>query len=183
MTLNLSGKFEIVYADPPWSYPKTGGTTNSRGMAKQFYKTMSKEEIKAIKVSSILAENCLLFLWSTFPKLPEAIEVISAWGFEYIGAGFIWIKKTRHGKDFVGMGYWTRANPEVCLLAKKGKPKPLRHDIRQLFYSEIQKHSKKPDGIRKLIVDLCGDIPRIELFAREKSPGWDSWGNEINAES
>lgn len=175
-------KYNIIYADPPWTYPKTGGTTNSRGMAKQFYSTMSLEEICRLSVTEIADNNCALFLWATWPKLPEAFKVIEAWGFTYFGLAFEWIKKTQTGKDFFGMGYWTRANSEPCLLAFKGKMKPQRHDIRQILETEISEHSRKPQEARERIVALVGDLPRIELFAREKTPMWDVWGNEVESD-
>ena len=171
-------KYSIIYADPPWTYEKTGGLKNSRGMAKQFYSTMSIDEIKSLPVKNISADDCVLFLWCTYPQLANGLEVIKSWGFEYFGLGFEWIKKTKNGKDFFGMGYWTRANPECCLLAIKGKPKPKSHAIRQIVYSEIQEHSRKPNIVREKIIELCGDIPRIELFARQHADGWDCWGNE-----
>lgn len=173
-------KYSIIYADPPWNYIKTGGTKNSRGMAKQHYKTMTQEEICAMPVNRIADENCALFLWATFPQLRQAIEVIEAWGFDYFNAAFVWIKRNpKTGKDAFGMGYWTRANPEVCLLAFRGKMKPLRHDVRQLIYAPAGRHSQKPSEVREKILSLCGDIPRIELFAREKVHGWDAWGDEV----
>ncbi len=175
-------KYQIIYADPPWSYPKTGGTTNSRGMAKQFYPTMSTQDICDLPVSEIADENCALLLWSTWPKLPDAIKVIESWGFTYFGLGFEWIKKTRTGKDFFGMGYWTRANSEPCLLAFKGKLKPQSHSIRQIVESEVDVHSRKPAEIRDKIICLMGDLPRIELFARTKTEGWDVWGNEVESD-
>ena len=173
-------KYSIIYADPPWEYSKSGGMKNSRGMAKQHYSTMKLEAIKALPVQSISAENCALFLWATFPQIAQALAVITAWGFTYFGAGFVWVKHNpKSGKDTFGMGYWTRANPELCLLAFKGKMKPARHDIRQLVYAPAQRHSEKPSVIRNLIVELCGDLPRIELFARQTTPGWDAWGDEV----
>lgn len=176
---NTNKKYNIIYADPPWTYPKTGGTKNSRGMAKQHYQTMTLEDIKTLPVSDISDENTSLFMWCTYPQLENGLEVIRAWGFNYFGLGFEWIKKTASGKDFFGMGYWTRANPECCLFATKGKPKPQCHNIRQLVYAQIEEHSKKPSIIRDHIVELCGDLPRIELFARQYSDGWDCWGNEV----
>ncbi len=172
-------KYQIIYADPPWTYEKTGGIKSSRGMAKQFYETMKTDEICSLPVRSITQLPAALFLWATFPKLPDALRVIEAWGFDYYGLGFEWIKKTKTDKDFFGMGYWTRANSEPCLLAFNGRMKPLKHDIRQIVESEIQSHSKKPPIIRRKIVELVGDLPRIELFARQRTEGWDVWGNEI----
>jgi len=170
-------KYSIIYADPPWTYPKTGGKKNSRGMAKQFYNTMSIEELKSIKIPT--SDNAILFMWITYPKLEDGLALMRAWGFEYYGLAFNWIKRTKTGKDFFGMGYWTRANPEGCYFGIKGKMKPLKHNIAQLVYSDIGKHSQKPSVVREKIVDLCGDLPRIELFAREKTEGWDVWGNEV----
>ena len=176
---SANNKYNIIYADPPWSYPKTGGIKSSRGAAKQHYATMSLDEIKALPVDSIAGDNCALFLWATFPQIEQALEVIKAWGFEYFGAGFVWVKRNpKTGKDAFGMGYWTRANPEVCFLAFKGKMKPQRRDMRQLVYAAASRHSEKPHEVREKIVALCGDLPRIELFARQHTDGWDVWGNE-----
>lgn len=184
----MSTKYQIIYADPPWTYPKTGGTKSSRGMAKQFYPTMTIDEICSLPIREISDTNCLLFLWCPFPQISNGLKVMKSWGFEYFGLAFLWIKKTNTGKDFFGMGYWTRTNPEPCFLAIKGKMKPHSHGIRQLIYAPIQEHSKKPTIIRDKIVELCGDLPRIELFARpisdlfQKDEGWDVWGNEVESD-
>jgi len=151
-------------------------------MAKQFYSTMLLIDICSLPVKDIADDNSCLFLWATYPKLPEALEVMKAWGFTYFGLGFEWIKKTQTGKDFFGMGYWTRANSEPCLLGFKGKLIPQSHSIRQIVETKIQEHSKKPAEIRNLIVELIGDLPRIELFARQKTEGWDVWGNEVESD-
>ena len=184
----MSTKYKIIYADPPWTYAKTGGTRSSRGMAKQFYPTMTIDEICSLPIREISDTNCLLFLWCPFPQIPNGLKVIKSWGFEYFGLAFLWIKKTNKGKDFFGMGYWTRTNPEPCFLAIRGKMKPHSHGIRQLIYAPIQEHSKKPAIIRNKIIELCGDLPRIELFARpisdlfQKEDGWDVWGNEVESD-
>lgn len=183
MTELPNKQYCVIYADPPWSYPKTGGIKSSRGMAKKHYQTMSAQEICELPIREISAENCALFLWATFPQIKQALAAIEAWGFEYFGAAFVWIKRNEQtGKDTFGMGYWTRANPEVCLLAFRGRMKPLRHDIRQLVYAPAGKHSEKPDEVRRRIVQLVGDVPRIELFARERADGWDAWGDECPGE-
>jgi site-specific DNA-methyltransferase (adenine-specific) len=111
--------------------------------------------------------------------LPEAIKVIQSWGFKYKTVAFTWVKENKHKGYFTGLGYWTRSNPEMCLLATKGKPKRISKSVRQLVMDKRREHSRKPDRIRNDIVELCGDQPRIELFARQKAKGWDSWGNEI----
>jgi site-specific DNA-methyltransferase (adenine-specific) len=92
---------------------------------------------------------------------------------------FTWIKENQSDGYFTGMGYWTRANPEMCLLATRGKPKRISKSVKQLVVDVRREHSRKPDCVRNRIVELCGDLPRIELFARQKVDGWDNWGNEI----
>lgn len=172
--------YEIIYADPPWPYEKSGGMKSSRGLAKRHYRTMRLEEIMALPVGKLAAENCALWLWTTFPQYGAALEVIEAWGFTYFNAGLVWVKRNpATGKDAMGMGYWTRANPEACLLAFRGRMEPLRHDVRQLLYAPAGRHSEKPPEARERIVALCGDRPRIELFARQRAAGWDAWGDEV----
>ena len=119
-------------------------------------------------------------MWSTYPQLKEALSVIEAWGFKYKTIGFQWIKQNKSGNGlFFGLGRWTRGNSECCLIATKGKPKRVNNSVFQLIISPLQKHSKKPDEARRKIVDLMGDLSRIELFAREQTDGWDCWGNEV----
>lgn len=141
---------------------------------------MKLEDICRLPVESLAAENSVLFLWVTFPKLLESFEVMKAWGFEYRTAAFVWVKQTAaNGKWFTGMGWWTRSNAEVCLLATKGNPERISRAVHQLIVSPVEQHSKKPDETRDRIVKLIGDLPRVELFARQKTPGWDIWGNEL----
>jgi N6-adenosine-specific RNA methylase IME4 len=141
---------------------------------------MSIEEIKALKVSELADDDCILFLWVTFPILKDAFEVIESWGFKYSTCGFNWIKKNKSGEGwFFGLGNWTRSNSELCLIATKGSPLRFSASVSQIIDTPIQEHSKKPDCVRDKIVELCGDLPRIELFARNKTDGWDVWGNEV----
>lgn len=172
-------KYNIIYADPAWSYSNknTGGSMNSGSNAK--YDTMTIQDICNLNVSDISQNDSFLFLWVTYPMLQEGLDVIKAWKFTYKTVAFTWVKKTKDNKDHFGMGFWTRANPEICLLAVKGKPKVKSHSVRQLTFAQIEEHSKKPHIIRDKIIELCGDLPRIELFARERINGWDAWGNEI----
>lgn len=117
-------------------------------------------------------------MWATFPMLREALDVIEAWGFSYKTVAFNWVKQNRNGTGiFMGLGNWTRSNSEICLLATKGKPKRISGSVRSIVLSPLQQHSRKPAEIRNRIVELMGDLPRIELFAREAAPGWDVWGN------
>ena len=174
-------KYNIIYADPCWQYsdPK-----KNRGGALRHYNTLGYKEISKLDVNSIAGEDCILFLWVTFPKLLESFDVIHGWGFEYKTIGFNWVKKNKISDSwFWGMGSWTRSNAEVCLIGVKGKPKRISASVHSVIDAKIDKHSKKPDCVRDKIVELCGDLPRIELFARQKVEGWDSWGNETEEET
>ncbi len=168
-------KYSIIYADPPWKY-FAGGNKNASG----HYHCMEMEEIKNLPIEDLAKDNCILFMWTTFPVLKESFEVIEAWGFRYATCGFVWVKQTKNKNGWhFGCGNWTRANAEVCLIAIKGKPLRKSASVSQIIDSPVEGHSKKPDIVRDKIVELCGDLPRIELFARQKTKGWDNWGNEV----
>ena len=144
---------------------------------------MSADDICSLPVADIAEDNSVLFLWVTFPNLQESFRVIKAWGFEYRTVAFVWVKRNKKAINwFMGLGYWTRANAEICLLAVKGKPKRISKSVRQVIDSPIERHSKKPDETRERIVELMGDLPRIELFARQKTDGWNVWGNEVESD-
>ena len=144
---------------------------------------MSVNDICSLPVADIAEENSVLFLWVTFPNLQESFRVIKAWRFEYRTAAFVWVKRNKKAVSwFMGLGYWTRANAEICLLAVKGKPKRISKSVRQIIDSPIECHSKKPDETRERIVELMGNLPQIELFARQKTNGWDVWGNEVESD-
>ena len=169
-------KYNIIYADPPWSYQ--GKMMNSS--VTDHYSVMTIDDICKLPVKDISDNNCILFMWVTLPKLNEFMKVIKSWGFEYKSTAFVWCKKNKISNSFfLGLGRWTRANPEICVLATKGKPKRLSNSVRQLQVFPIEQHSKKPDQFKNLILELVGDLPRIELFARQKINGWDCWGNEV----
>ncbi len=172
-------KYSIIYADPPWAY-RCG---HIKGAGCNHYPVMPLDDICSLPVADIAADDCILFLWTTFPKMYEAIDVINSWGFEYKTVAFVWIKRTKTDSGwFTGLGYWTRSNAEICLLATKGKPIRFSKAVHQLVISPVEEHSKKPDIVRDKIVELAGNLPRIELFARQKALGWDSWGNEVECD-
>ena len=168
-------KYKIIYADPPWRYDQK----RLQGVAEKHYATMNINDICALPVADLADKDCVLFLWATFPMLPEALKLIQAWGFEYKTVAFVWLKQNKKTPSwFYGLGFWTRGNAEVCLLAKKGKPKRSSASVHQFIISPVEKKNKKPDITREKIVELMGNVPRIELFARQKTEGWDVWGNE-----
>lgn len=173
-------KFNIIYADPPWNY-KVYSKKGQGRCAENHYTTMNIDDICNIDVASISADNCILFMWLTFPCLQDGLKAIEKWGFTYKTNGFTWVKKNKI-KDswFWGMGFWTRANAEICLIATKGKPKRISKAVHSIIDTSIEKHSKKPDVVRDKIVELVGDLPRVELFARQQHQGWVCLGNEID---
>ena len=179
MMMSTDKKYQIIYADPPWQYQDRG----CNGNAENHYNTMTLQALKDLPVKDMADKNCTLFLWTTYPMLRESMEVITAWGFKYKTIAFQWVKLNKSGRGyFFGLGRWTRGNTECCLLAVKGKPQRQANNVSQLIFSPISKHSAKPDSTRDKIVQLMGSLPRIELFARQRYPGWDSWGNEVPEE-
>ncbi len=176
---NTDKKYNIIYADPPWRYRAYSKKGLGRS-AESHYPTTSIDDICSLPVEKITEKDSILFMWVTFPTFKEALKVIEAWGFEYKTAGFVWVKQNKKTPTlFWGMGFWTRANSELCIIATKGHPKRISAGVHQVIMSKIEEHSKKPDETRNRIVELVGDLPRIELFARQQADGWDCWGNEV----
>jgi N6-adenosine-specific RNA methylase IME4 len=174
-------RYPVLLVDPPWKYRAWKG---DRGMrtAESFYPTMSPADLHALRprIDAWAARDCALFLWATPPALPEAMELVSAWGFIYTTFGFTWIKTTKAGKPKMGMGWHTRANAEVCLLAKRGKPVIQARDVQQVIQAPPREHSRKPDEQYARIERLYHG-PYLELFARHRRDGWDVWGDEAPA--
>lgn len=176
---NTDKKYNIIYADPPWTY-KTWSAKGTGRSAEQHYSCMQKKDIQALPVNDLCEKDSVLFLWVTFPCLEEGLELIKAWGFDYKTVAFTWVKRNAKSDGYkVGLGHWTRANAEICLLATKGHPKRVSKSVRQICDARIMEHSRKPAEIRDRILLLMGDLPRIELFARQYADGWDCWGNEV----
>ena len=171
-------KYNVICADPPWRYDNSG----PQGGVEYQYSTLALPEIKALPVSEIAGDPCLLFIWVTFPMLREGLAVIEAWGFAYRTLGFSWIKLNKNDRQpFFGIGYYTKSNAEVCLLATRGAAHSLIGDnsVSSCILAPHGRHSAKPQEARYRIEKLVGDVPKIELFAREKIPGWDCWGDEV----
>lgn len=147
------------------------------------YPMMRTPDICALPVGSIAALNSILFLWAVHSHLPEALEVIRAWGFTYKTVAFTWVKRTPSNSGyFLGRGYWTHSNAEPCLLATRGHPQRVGTGVRSLIVSPRREHSRKPDEVRERIVQITGDISRAELFARQRVAGWSAWGNEVDCD-
>jgi N6-adenosine-specific RNA methylase IME4 len=170
------GKYAVIYADPPWRFDIWTGEGKDRA-AENHYPTMTLEEIEALPVASLAADDCALFLWTCMPTLRKAFDVIEAWGFEYKTCAFVWVKRTKDGKPATGMGYWTRANAEICLLATRGSPHRLNADVHQVVMAPRREHSRKPDEVAARIERLVTG-PYLELFARRPRDGWSVWGNQ-----
>lgn len=177
---NTNKKYSIIYADPPWQYKVWSNKGHGR-TAESHYPTMTKTDIQNLPIPSLCENNSVLFLWVTYPCLEEGLELIRAWGFTYKTVAFTWVKQNKKSDSFfMGMGYYTRANAEYCLLATKGKILERKsRAVHSVVCTHIERHSKKPNEVRDRIVQLFGDIPRIELFARQTVDGWDCWGNEV----
>lgn len=177
---NTDKKYNIIYADPPWTFKTYSAKGKEKKSAECHYPCMTKADIQNLPVKDLAADDCVLLLWVTFPCLEEGLELIKKWGFTYKTCGFTWVKRNRKSDGyFWGLGYWTRANAEICLLATKGKPRRVSKSVHQVCDARIMEHSRKPAEVRDRIVQLCGDLPRIELFARQYADGWDCWGNEV----
>lgn len=174
-------KHALIYADPPWTY-RDKANAGKRGACHQ-YPTMSVPELCNMRpqIDAWAAPDCLLAMWWVPPMPLEAIAVVMTWGFELkTMKGFTWHKLTKNGKDNFGMGNYTRIGAsEDCLFAIRGKPKRISKSVRHMIHAPIRAHSQKPDEARDRLVQLLGDVPRIELFARTRTPGWEVWGNEV----
>lgn len=174
-------KYSIIYADPPWEY-RDKCHAGERGAGYK-YQTMRLVDLFGLapKIQAIAADDCLLALWWVPPMPLEALRVVDAWGFKLkTMKGFTWRKLSKTGqKEHFGMGNLTRANSEDCLFAVRGRPKRVIASVRQMISAPVREHSRKPDEARERLVQLMGDVPRIELFARQSTPGWHVWGNEV----
>jgi N6-adenosine-specific RNA methylase IME4 len=178
-------RFPVIVPDPPWTFETYSGKGKQRS-AERHYDCMSLDDIKALPIADLAADDCALLLWCVCPDLPGAIDVIRAWGFEFTTKAFTWIKTTKNAEAVTldgdglnwGMGYYTRSNSEDILLATRGNPLRLAKDVHQVVMAPVAEHSRKPDEIYKRIERLYAG-PYLELFARAERPGWTTWGNEV----
>ena len=177
-------KYNIIYADPPWSFGSKSYQDGGRDMVdiqKKHYNTMTEQDICDLPVEDISDDNCILFMWATDSHLKEALNVINSWGFTYKTIGFTWVKQYASGSYCYNFSPYVLKSTEICLIFTKGKLNQVknRNDIKGLVFAERTKHSKKPLEVKTRIEQMCKELPRIELFARETTEGWDSWGNEV----
>lgn len=175
--------FDILLVDPPWKF----ATWSKKGQAKspeRHYPTLTLAELQALPVGDLAGKDAALFLWATWPILFRDVPgLLAAWGFEYKTLAFMWIKANKNGAGlFTGCGYYTRANSEPCLLATRGKMPVSAHDVHQVIYSPVRKHSQKPEEAYSRIERLYPGRRYVELFARERRPGWSAWGNEVESD-
>lgn len=169
-------RYGAILADPAWSF-KTYSQKGEGRSAQRHYDCMSLADMKQLEIPA--AEDSVLFMWVTDPMLERGFELMRAWGFEYKTVAFTWTKRNRDGSPFVGMGYYTRSNPEMCLLGTRGRPKRKDMGVRQWIDAMRREHSRKPDEIYERIERLV-DGPYLEMFARQRRPGWSQWGNEAD---
>ena len=179
-------KYSVIYADPAWAFnnKKTGGSMGSS--AESQYRVTCIEDMKKLPVKDLANENCLLVMWYVGAMPEEAIALCKAWGFKLKNMnGFVWDKATKTDKDYFGMGFYTRASTESCLIAVKGKASEIikNHSVRAKIRAKVELHSVKPKEFREAIEKLCGDVPRIELFSRKIVDGWDCWGDHFESEN
>jgi len=177
--MDINKKYNVIYADPPWSF-KTFSDKGKDRSPENHYNVMSLQDICNLPVNNISNDDSVLLMWVVDPLLDKAFKVIEAWGFKYKTVGFTWAKTNKKSMGFfTGLGYWTRGNPEMCLLATKGKPKRISKSVPQLVVEQRREHSRKPDIMYNHIENLL-EGPYIELFARTQRSGWDSWGNQTD---
>ena len=184
------GPFSLIYADPPWRFEPWDRETGLEKSPDQHYETMTFEEMEALNVWGAYDYNALLAMWVYDPMIPQALRLANSWGLDFVTVLFRWIKTTdgqyrlfeQSERLNFGTGYHTRAGGcEECWLFRSGRGLPvLRHDIRKEFFAPVREHSRKPDQVADWLVDLYGDVPRLEMFARNTRPGWVSWGNETS---
>ncbi len=188
-----AGPFKLIYADPPWSFATWSHRGQGKG-ASQHYDVMTLDDIAALPVAEVAAQDAALFLWVVQPMLPEALRLIEAWGFTFKTVAYCWVKikgvAERNGQDRLfyagedvrlGLGYHTRSGMEQCWLATRGKGYDrLAQGEAQVVFSPLREHSRKPDEIAESIVRLTGEVPRLEMFARTARPGWEVFGNQTD---
>ena len=173
--------YRVILADPPWTFRVWSKDTGAGRSAESHYTTLDAATLRAMRPPA--EKNSALFLWAVWPSLPEALALIDSWGFEYKTIAFVWVKLNKNSMGtFTGMGYYTRANTEPCLLAVRGTMPVAAHDVQALIMSPVQEHSRKPEDQYRKIERLYPQGPYLEMFARRRRAGWHAFGNEIESD-
>jgi N6-adenosine-specific RNA methylase IME4 len=183
-------RFPVIYPDSPWPMETWSPMGRKWSDATNHYGTSTIDEIKALPVAKLAADDCALVLWAISPQIPAALEAMAAWGFVFKTVAFTWIKTNPSatvitidgGELFTGMGHYTQANAEYCLLGTKGAPSRLAKDVHSVVVAPVGEHSAKPEEVRRRIMRLFAG-PYLELYSRKPVPGWTVWGNEIDREA
>jgi N6-adenosine-specific RNA methylase IME4 len=178
-------RYGVIYADPPWNFKNYSEKGTGRN-AVAHYQCMDFDALAALKPQRWAAKDCVLLMWATDPLLAKAFDLIKAWGFTYKTVGFYWAKTNKRANlnelsaddFFTGLGYWTRANVEQCLLATRGSPPRMAKNVRRLIIQPRREHSRKPDEVYGRIERLSRG-PYLEMFARRSRPRWDAWGDQV----
>ena len=187
----LRADYGALLVDPPWQFRSWSDKGRNRcpdamvrqkGLAERHYSVMSQADLTNLPIASIAASDSVLFMWIVACHLPEGLELGTAWGVKFKGLAVDWVKQTKDSDGLAfGMGYWTRQQTEQCWLFTRGHPKVNSHSVRQAIMAPRREHSRKPDEIYERVETLVSG-PYIELFARHRWPGWDSWGNQLENE-
>lgn len=174
-------KYSVIYADPAWETRYFKERKDGYLSRELPYVAMTDEQIKSLPVNEIIADDAILFLWVIDSKIPMINDFMKAWGFEYKCVGFVWAKKAKT-TDGVNANFssYTRRACEFCYIGTRGKYMVKKKNLDQFIYEPKREHSRKPDVIRQIITEMIGEVPRLEMFAREKHEGWDAWGNETD---
>lgn len=186
--LIMNKKYRIIVADPPWQYGSKSAVNNSNGSEikklSEHYKSMSTDDIKSLPIKNILLEDACCFLWVTDSHLKEGIEVMEKWGFKYKTIAFNWVKTTNKGNIYKNVAPWTLKSSEICIFGTRGKMTQFKinNSVESLIFAERNKHSQKPLEYKKRIVEMFGDQPTIELFARDCYEQWECLGDGLNGE-
>jgi len=175
-------KYQIIYADPAWE-TKTFKEKKDGLISRELpYIQMTDQQIKELDLKPLLADDAILFMWCIDSRIPIVADIMKAWGFTFKCIGFVWAKKAKNTEGFNGgFSSYTKRDCEFCFIGTRGKYMNLKRGINQILIEPKTIHSRKPNEIRKRIVQMCGDLPRLELFAREQLEGFDVWGNEVES--
>lgn len=176
----IDRRYNLILIDPPWTYRVHNKDNNGTRNSNFHYNVMTDQDIIKLPIRKIAAPDCALFLWVTNPNLLLLSDIFKSWDFEFKTVAFVWVKTYKSGKVWCGLGHYSRSGAECCFLATRGHPKVINHSVKQVIIAPYTKHSEKPPEIRDRIVQLYGDLPKIELFARRADdPKWDYMGNEL----